>query len=124
MSVLCPLHCRWDGGTETGNFREPGCNTCNSTSENFITARLWFMRRAIAALFVVGCTLAAGHSYGNCQCTCCSVKDDKGGDCVPSLQGLNVLNMELFVPMLVFAVLADQEAPLGDYAWLATAALC
>lgn len=39
----------------------------------------------------------------------------------PDIQGLNTLNMELFVPMLVFAVLADQQAPLQDYAWLATA---
>jgi predicted permease len=40
----------------------------------------------------------------------------------PDIQGLNVLNMELFVPMLVFAVLADQQAPLQDYASLALAA--
>ncbi|MDX1634613.1 MAG: AEC family transporter [Marinobacter sp.] len=40
----------------------------------------------------------------------------------PDIQGLNVLNMELFVPMLVFAVLADQKAPLQDYASLALAA--
>ncbi|WP_432210404.1 AEC family transporter [Marinobacter alkaliphilus] len=40
----------------------------------------------------------------------------------PDIQGLNVLNMELFVPMLVFAVLADQQAPLQDYGWLALAA--
>lgn len=39
----------------------------------------------------------------------------------PDIQGLNVLNMELFVPMLVFAVLADQQAPLQDYGWLALA---
>ena len=39
----------------------------------------------------------------------------------PDIQGLNTLNMELFVPMLVFAVLADQKAPLQDYAWLALA---
>jgi hypothetical protein len=30
--------------------------------------------------------------------------------------------MELFVPMLVFAVLADQQAPLQEYGWLALAA--
>jgi predicted permease len=40
----------------------------------------------------------------------------------PDIQGLNVLNMELFVPMLVFAVLADQKAPLQDYGYLALAA--
>ncbi|MBN7768348.1 AEC family transporter [Marinobacter daepoensis] len=40
----------------------------------------------------------------------------------PDIRGLNVLNMELFVPMLVFAVLADQQAPLQDYGWLALAA--
>ena len=39
------------------------------------------------------------------------------------IQSMNTVNMELFVPMLVFAVLADQQAPLGDYAWLATAAV-
>ncbi|GAA3579416.1 MULTISPECIES: AEC family transporter [Marinobacter] len=37
------------------------------------------------------------------------------------IQGINTLNMELFVPMLVFAVLADQQAPLQDYGWLALA---
>ncbi|GAA0623285.1 AEC family transporter [Halomonas beimenensis] len=40
----------------------------------------------------------------------------------PDIRGLNTLNMELFVPMLVFAVLADREAPLTDYARLALAA--
>ena len=40
----------------------------------------------------------------------------------PDIQGLNALNMELFVPMLVFAVLADQQAPLQEYGWLALAA--
>ncbi|WP_100637836.1 AEC family transporter [Marinobacter salexigens] len=40
----------------------------------------------------------------------------------PDIRGLNVLNMELFVPLLVFAVLADQQAPLQDYAGLALAA--
>ncbi|WP_148864083.1 AEC family transporter [Marinobacter fonticola] len=39
----------------------------------------------------------------------------------PDIQGLNTLNMELFVPMLVFAVLADQKAPLQAYADLAIA---
>lgn len=40
----------------------------------------------------------------------------------PDIRSLNTLNMELFVPLLVFAVLADRQAPLGDYAWLATGA--
>lgn len=40
----------------------------------------------------------------------------------PDIGSLNTLNMELFVPLLVFAVLADRQAPLADYAWLATAA--
>ena len=40
----------------------------------------------------------------------------------PDIQGLNVLNMELFVPMLVFAVLADKQAPLQEYAGLALGA--
>ncbi|RUR27647.1 AEC family transporter [Vreelandella nanhaiensis] len=37
----------------------------------------------------------------------------------PDIKSLNTLNMELFVPLLVFAVLADRQAPLTDYAWLA-----
>nr|WP_298380904.1 AEC family transporter [uncultured Halomonas sp.] len=41
----------------------------------------------------------------------------------PDIRGLNTLNMELFVPMLVFAVLADREAPLQQYAALAVAAV-
>lgn len=41
----------------------------------------------------------------------------------PDIRGLNTLNMELFVPMLIFAVLADQKAPLQDYASLALAAV-
>lgn len=40
----------------------------------------------------------------------------------PDIRSLNTLNMELFVPLLVFAVLADGQAPLADYAWLAFAA--
>lgn len=40
----------------------------------------------------------------------------------PDIRGLNTLTMELFVPMLVFAVLADRQAPLGDYAGLALGA--
>lgn len=40
----------------------------------------------------------------------------------PDIRNLNTLNMELFVPMLVFAVLADRQAPLQDYAGLALAA--
>ncbi|MDR5897432.1 AEC family transporter [Halomonas vilamensis] len=39
----------------------------------------------------------------------------------PDIRSLNTLNMELFVPLLVFAVLADRQAPLADYAWLAFA---
>lgn len=41
----------------------------------------------------------------------------------PDIRSLNTLNMELFVPMLVFAVLADRQAPLQDYADLALAAV-
>ena len=41
----------------------------------------------------------------------------------PDIRSLNTLNMELFVPLLVFAVLADRQAPLAEYAWLATAAI-
>lgn len=37
----------------------------------------------------------------------------------PDIRGLNTLNMELFVPMLAFAVLADGQAPLEEYAGLA-----
>ncbi|MBS9403904.1 AEC family transporter [Halomonas sp. TRM85114] len=37
----------------------------------------------------------------------------------PDIRGMNTLNMELFVPMLVFAVLADGQAPLEEYAKLA-----
>ncbi|GGX99021.1 transporter [Litchfieldella qijiaojingensis] len=40
----------------------------------------------------------------------------------PDIRGLNTLNMELFVPMLVFAVLADRQAPLEEYATLALGA--
>lgn len=40
----------------------------------------------------------------------------------PDVRGLNTLNMELFVPMLVFAVLADRQAPLEEYAALALGA--
>ena len=40
----------------------------------------------------------------------------------PDIRNLNLLNMELFVPMLVFAVLADRQAPLQEYAGLALAA--
>jgi predicted permease len=39
----------------------------------------------------------------------------------PDIRVLNSLNMELFVPMLVFAVLAERKAPLQDYADLALA---
>ncbi|MHB0776051.1 AEC family transporter [Halomonas sp. WWR20] len=41
----------------------------------------------------------------------------------PDIRGLNTLNMELFVPLLVFAVLADRQAPLQDYTSLALAAV-
>lgn len=41
----------------------------------------------------------------------------------PDIRSVNTLNMELFVPLLVFSVLADQQAPLADYAWLASAAV-
>ncbi|TDB02073.1 AEC family transporter [Halomonas marinisediminis] len=37
----------------------------------------------------------------------------------PDITTLNTLNMELFVPMLVFAVLADGQAPLEEYLGLA-----
>lgn len=40
----------------------------------------------------------------------------------PDIRGLNTLNMELLVPLLVFAVLADGQAPLEEYAGLALAA--
>ncbi|WP_148252620.1 AEC family transporter [Aidingimonas lacisalsi] len=40
----------------------------------------------------------------------------------PDIRGLNTLNMELFVPLLVVSVLADRQAPLGEYAGLALAA--
>lgn len=40
----------------------------------------------------------------------------------PDIRSLNTLNMELFVPLLVFAVLAERDAPLSDYAWLALGA--
>lgn len=40
----------------------------------------------------------------------------------PDIRGLNVLTMELFMPLLVFAVLADQQAPMQDYARLALGA--
>ncbi len=39
----------------------------------------------------------------------------------PDMRGLNTLNMELLVPLLVFAVLADSKAALQDYASLALA---
>lgn len=37
----------------------------------------------------------------------------------PDMRALNTLNMELLVPLLVFAVLADSKAALQDYALLA-----
>ncbi|WP_068829688.1 AEC family transporter [Pseudomonas sp. BMS12] len=39
----------------------------------------------------------------------------------PDIRQLNTLNMELFVPLLVFVVLAERQAPLQDYAGLAVA---
>ncbi|GED23839.1 AEC family transporter [Halomonas halmophila] len=39
----------------------------------------------------------------------------------PDTGSLNTLNMELFVPLLVFAALADRQAPLADHARLALA---
>ena len=39
----------------------------------------------------------------------------------PDIRQLNTLNMELFVPLLVFVVLAERQAPLQDYAHLALA---
>lgn len=39
----------------------------------------------------------------------------------PDIRQLNTLNMELFVPLLVFVVLAERQAPLQDYAGLALA---
>ncbi|MCE8018314.1 AEC family transporter [Halomonas sp. MCCC 1A17488] len=41
----------------------------------------------------------------------------------PDIRSLNTLNMEIFVPMLVFAVLADRQAPLAEYAGLALGAV-
>ncbi|MDX5433001.1 MAG: AEC family transporter [Halomonas sp.] len=40
----------------------------------------------------------------------------------PDIRSQNTLNMEIFVPMLVFAVLADRQAPLAEYAGLALGA--
>lgn len=40
----------------------------------------------------------------------------------PDIRSLNTLNMELFVPLLVFSVMADRQAPLQEYASLALAA--
>ncbi|ALM54145.1 AEC family transporter [Halomonas huangheensis] len=40
----------------------------------------------------------------------------------PDIRSLNTLNMELFVPLLVFAVLADGQAPLAEYGLLALSA--
>lgn len=37
----------------------------------------------------------------------------------PDIRVLNTLNMELFVPMLAFVVLADRQAPLAEYTGLA-----
>ncbi|NYS59879.1 AEC family transporter [Vreelandella salicampi] len=58
----------------------------------------------LPVFLIVGC----GAAYGRFR--------------TPDIRSLNTLNMELFVPLLVFAVLADRQAPLADYAWLAAAA--
>ncbi|WP_447555271.1 AEC family transporter [Vreelandella sp. EE22] len=62
----------------------------------------------LATLLPVFLITAAGALYGRFR--------------TPDIATLNKLNMELFVPLLVFAVLADRQAPLADYAWLAGAA--
>ncbi|GAB2793930.1 AEC family transporter [Halomonas shantousis] len=40
----------------------------------------------------------------------------------PDIRSLNTLNMELFVPLLIFSVMADRQAPLEEYGRLALAA--
>ncbi|UYG00473.1 MULTISPECIES: AEC family transporter [unclassified Halomonas] len=62
----------------------------------------------LATLLPVFLIAAAGALYGRLRTT--------------NIATLNTLNMELFVPLLVFAVLADRQAPLADYAWLGGAA--
>lgn len=63
----------------------------------------------IGTLLPVFLIAGAGAAYGRFR--------------TPDIRSLNTLNMELFVPLLVFAVLADRQAPLADYAWLASAAV-
>ncbi|MFG6665901.1 AEC family transporter [Halomonas sp. HNIBRBA4712] len=62
----------------------------------------------LATLLPVFLIAAAGALYGRLRST--------------NIATLNTLNMELFVPLLVFAVLADRQAVLADYAWLGAAA--
>ncbi|MCP1313629.1 MULTISPECIES: AEC family transporter [unclassified Halomonas] len=62
----------------------------------------------LATLLPVFLIAGAGALYGRLR--------------TPDIGTLNTLNMELFVPLLVFAVLADRQAPLSDDAWLAGAA--
>ncbi|WP_447527756.1 AEC family transporter [Vreelandella sp. TE19] len=62
----------------------------------------------LATLLPVFLIAAAGALYGRFR--------------TPDIATLNTLNMELFVPLLVFAVLADRQAPLAEYAWLGGAA--
>ncbi|WP_163559756.1 AEC family transporter [Halomonas sp. NO4] len=61
----------------------------------------------LATLLPVFLIAACGTLYGRLR--------------TPDISNLNTLNMELFVPMLVFAVLADGQAPLEEYVKLALA---
>lgn len=62
----------------------------------------------VATLLPVFLIAGSGAAYGRFR--------------APDIQGLNTLNMELFVPLLVFSVMADRDVPLVDYAGLALAA--
>lgn len=62
----------------------------------------------VATLLPVFLIAGSGAAYGRFR--------------TPDIQGLNTLNMELFVPLLVFSVMADRDVPLLDYAGLALAA--
>ncbi|HSH49957.1 MAG TPA: AEC family transporter, partial [Halomonas sp.] len=62
----------------------------------------------VATLLPVFLIAGSGAAYGRFR--------------TPDIQGLNTLNMELFVPLLVFSVMADRDVPLVDYAGLALAA--
>ncbi len=68
------------------------------------------LKHILATLLPVFLIAGCGAAYGRFR--------------TPDIRSLNTLNMELFVPLLVFAVLADRQAPLADYAWLALAAAC